>query len=366
MSLLLHIVAGGLLAKAAEKLQDESILLLIRDADMVSIEVRYHRSCYKEYTNRVLLQEVNKKSYDKCDSLFGETFVKFCEDVVEQRLIHNREFMRLTTLRALFMAYANDDSDVRTFYLKQKLMSIYPQIKFLKPSTRCKSEIVLMEGNEGALADKFQSVSEDESSDDETDTEVCATAVKNTVDVDHVGTRTAYLSALNIRRLLSDIRGCKDIWPPTAADFQQSAVEGMIPPALYNMLAWIVGASDEVCHEGFVATPEACHLKLLSIAQDIIYLSSKGRISTPKHMALGMTLRHWTGSSTVIDLLNGLGHSVSHSAVLEHDTALATMQLNKHDILPAGWCNRLKAYEILYWAIFILPFFPSVAVMKLF
>ena len=85
----MHIVLGGLLKKTAEKLQDESILLVIRDADMVSIEVRYNRSCYKEYTNRVLLQEANKKSYDNCDSLFGETFVKFCKDVVEERLILN-------------------------------------------------------------------------------------------------------------------------------------------------------------------------------------------------------------------------------------------------------------------------------------
>ena len=41
---------GGLLLEAAKALQDESILAKIRGQDLVAIEVRYHRSCYKDYT----------------------------------------------------------------------------------------------------------------------------------------------------------------------------------------------------------------------------------------------------------------------------------------------------------------------------
>ena len=35
---------------------------------------------------------------------------------------------------------------------------------------------------------------------------------------------------------------------------------------------------------------------------------------TPKQYALGMTVRHLSGSSTLIGLLNGLGHLMSHPA----------------------------------------------------
>ena len=41
----------------------------------------------------------------------------------------------------------------------------------------------------------------------------------------------------------------------------------------------------------------------------------------PKHVVLGLTMRHMTESSCIIGILNGLGNSVSHSVVLEHDTA---------------------------------------------
>ena len=61
----------------------------------------------------------------------------------------------------------------------------------------------------------------------------------------------------------------------------------------------------------------------------------------PKHVAIGMTMRHMTGSSNILGILNGLGHSSSHSTVLEHDTALATKQLERKTIVPEGFAKRV-------------------------
>ena len=47
----------------------------------------------------------------------------------------------------------------------------------------------------------------------------------------------------------------------------------------------------------------------------------------PKYVLLCLTMRHMTVSSCIIGILKGLEHSVSHLAVLEHDTALANKQL---------------------------------------
>ncbi|GBM52171.1 hypothetical protein AVEN_97615-1 [Araneus ventricosus] len=59
----------------------------------------------------------------------------------------------------------------------------------------------------------------------------------------------------------------------------------------------------------------------------------KSRKQTPKHLSLAIAVRHATGSARIINILNGLGHSISHSAVLEYDTELAEMQLNCVDCL---------------------------------
>ena len=48
-----------------------------------------------------------------------------------------------------------------------------------------------------------------------------------------------------------------------------------------------------------------------------IYISTKGRKTRPRQVALGLTMRHMIGSPSSIGILYGLGHLVSHSAVLE-------------------------------------------------
>ncbi|GBN57516.1 hypothetical protein AVEN_9715-1 [Araneus ventricosus] len=49
-----------------------------------------------------------------------------------------------------------------------------------------------------------------------------------------------------------------------------------------------------------------------------------------------MAVRHVTRSARIINILNGLGHCISHSAVLKYDTELAEMQLNSVDCFPVG------------------------------
>jgi len=78
-----------------------------------------------------------------------------------------------------------------------------------------------------------------------------------------------------------------------------------------------------------------------------MYLEAKGRILLPNHMSLAMAVRHLTGSAKLIGLLNGFGHCVSNSAGLEHDTALAKIQLAQGlSIFSAGTWDT---YTTLVW-----------------
>ena len=61
-----------------------------------------------------------------------------------------------------------------------------------------------------------------------------------------------------------------------------------------------------------------------SLCHDICYNLTNGQWKTPKHLLLGLSLRHITGSSKVVTFLDRLGHSVSHSTLLELETAIAT------------------------------------------
>ena len=72
----------------------------------------------------------------------------------------------------------------------------------------------------------------------------------------------------------------------------------------------------------------------MSLCQDIIYISSKGKIQTPKHLSLAMAVCQITGSAKAIKLLNGFGHCVFYSSVLALDTAFATANLSNPSLVP--------------------------------
>ena len=55
-----------------------------------------------------------------------------------------------------------------------------------------------------------------------------------------------------------------------------------------------------------------------------------------KSLCVGMAVRQITGSYELTRILNGFGNSVSHSAVLSFDTALASQTLGSNVVIPEG------------------------------
>ena len=106
-------------------------------------------------------------------------------------------------------------------------------------------------------------------------------------------------------------------------------------------MAHITGLATEPVFDEYVDTEnESLEKQLVSVCQDIVCLSSMGEKPTPKHVALAMTVRHWTGSAKVTDLLNGLGHSVSSSYVLQDNTALANKLLERKTLTPESFDKK--------------------------
>ena len=140
----------------------------------------------------------------------------------------------------------------------------------------------------------------------------------------------SFLTAMKLRSVIKNIKP-NISWPPFSDDLTMKTAEKIIPPCLYNFIAWTVGASDDPCLDKCVSVLPDTHCKILAISQDIVYLQSKGRKQMPKHMSLAMTVRHLSGSAQLIGLLNGFGYSVSSSVVLNHDTAIANQEMRRGD-----------------------------------
>ena len=66
----------------------------------------------------------------------------------------------------------------------------------------------------------------------------------------------------------------------------------------------------------------------------MIYNSSKGKTQTPKFLALSIAARQMSGCSSLINVLNGLGHSVPLSSTMAYDTAIAKVNIDTSTIIP--------------------------------
>ena len=65
------------------------------------------------------------------------------------------------------------------------------------------------------------------------------------------------------------------------------------------------------------------HKCVLSIALDMMFGVSKGKILAPKHMGLGLSIHQATQSKGLVNLLNAAGHCVSYDMIRRMDTSIA-------------------------------------------
>lgn len=140
-------LSGGQLVKAAEIRNDEKLLLKIRGKDLVALEVCYHRSCYLCYS-RIVKPKVESDVHLK--QSYVVSYVKFCQNVIERRIIRGQKILRLTKLLKLFVKTIKEvegleAANYKSANLKRRLKESYPVLCFSRPSRQYESEIVFIE-----------------------------------------------------------------------------------------------------------------------------------------------------------------------------------------------------------------------------
>lgn len=334
---------GGLLRKAAEIKNDEKILVQIRGKDCVAVEVRYHKVCYSNYT-RFLTKRLVQET-ERCTPQYEKSFDIFCEKVIDTEVINERQIKYMKDLLQKFIFIAQktenvDASKYRAFKLKQRLIKRYPQLVFCTPTKRNVSEIVYVENldsselvEEHMLHKNDEDCNEVDSSDDEDYVEDDNS--RSTPEVNEL--HLLYNAALILRKKIKEIPQLNLPWPPLASDLTQDNIKKVVPCELFNVLSWVCGFSSEATLSEYVPIDSKKSAKLSSIIQDIVNLSTGGRNPTPKSIALAMAIRQMTGSASVITLISGLGHCMSHSFVLSHETALAQLNMSNDSAIPPGF-----------------------------
>ena len=341
-------------------------------------------SCYRRYT-RYLYNP--KREEEGGINPYQAGYTEFCKTVVNERLLRNREVLRLSRLNEIFKTIVRekeglDISAYKAFSLKARLQKSHPFLKFLRSAT---NDFVYVEDltADEVIQDEARQPPSDSSEDDATDAHLgpqhrddpartglfiicilgynsyqtvlqtflyftdCTCISSDKLSSFSTDTRQLYHAALSLKEIIE--ANCKITpklpWPPTAQDLKMDTASNVVPNELYNFITWTAGITNEFTTDGLrVNVSVENNQKILSTCQDVMNLTMRGRWLMPKHSSLAMAVRHMTGSAQLIGILNGLGHCSSNTQVLEHDTALAELQLLRGDAyIPSNITAQFQA-----------------------
>ena len=173
----------------------------------------------------------------------SEPYTKFCNEVIEQRIIKGGEIVRISRLADIYSEYyreAIDDASVCTISsgnLKCKLKKSHPDLIYFSLKEVANCELVCSGCSTNAM-----SVDTVTSSDEST----CADSSYDPVplvDVTNNEKRDLFLSSQVLKNAIDDAPKLSVPNPPLAQDLQLDSAEKIIPNQLFNFLAWVTALS---------------------------------------------------------------------------------------------------------------------------
>ena len=121
--------------------------------------------------------------------------------------------------------------------------------------------------------------------------------------------------------------------------------EELIKDEIYSFLYWILSSNsptdnDLIDKSSIRESNNSLHRYIMSLGQDLVYMSSRGKTRTPKHVGPSV-MCHLTQSKEVIQLLNRNGQGVSYDEEVQAiDTTWALQQINENHIVLPSNMNR--------------------------
>ena len=298
---------------AAEIRNDENMLLKIHGIDLIAAEAKYHKVCRSKYVSKSNIQYQERKEDNSEGDLYTKAFEKMVVDI--QSDIAAGKGYDMTSLLSWYQSLLLEcgieaGKSYRSERPKNRLkLHFENNIVFHKQPDPSKPEIVY--SSKISLQDVINNASSMsvESRRAEGDFKAAET------DSGQEQTVTLYHASQIIK---SDIKNCDGIkvQPLDKEDLCLNKAK----EACIHFCAREIQGDDSAVPK---CLNEADERRIIMIAQDIVHSATHGRVKTPKHVALGMSVRNITGSKQVITLLNRMSHCSSYDEIEAVATGLA-------------------------------------------
>ena len=126
-----------------------------------------------------------------------------------------------------------------------------------------------------------------------------------------------YRAAKRIKSEITDCRGIS-IRPPSVEDSSLTKEKFLNPDSLYWLLRWVIAKPEKGDDDDF-SSPECSNSsderRILTLAQDGVHCATHARANVPKHVALGIAVRHTKRSKQLINMFSRKGPCSSYDDV---------------------------------------------------
>ncbi|CAB4004680.1 Hypothetical predicted protein [Paramuricea clavata] len=264
----------------------------------------------------------------------------FCKIVIKERLEVNCEILRLTKLQQLLLKHIQLEErvhleNIRSDMLRVRLQRDFEQLVFHIPSRRNESTIVYCQNvTAGDIAQQYLPTSQVSSVEDESDENDSSEVLENEIRSSRIDRhqtsqegssentfKELFMSGVYLKNKINNVQPEQSKWPPRSKDLIKT---NMVPVELFNHIAHITGAvSDD---EYTNVTNDRC-----------VDIAEKQKADPPKSLALGLTVRHMTGSTHLLQILAKFGHCASSDTILSYETALAKYRVSQAGKVPEGF-----------------------------
>ena len=295
--------------KAAEKKEDFELLGRIASSDLFACKAKYHPRCRKNYLKDPERgKSHNIESTEEQEALeraHQYAFECVCEFITEN-IIVRQNVVNLTTLRQMYCSYLDETPYSNTEYRSCKLKTkIEKHLEFQGVIGFCP----IKDGHSSFLV--FNTKMD----------------IQKAMESSYkLGQKEKIMESAELLRndVVNSFSEVDEMtWPITVKDLDYTSI---LPTTLEKFLSNLLSGKKD-------PSSSTCRL-VNSIGQDICRAVTCGKWRLPKHITIGMALRHMFRSADLITILNRLGHCENYSFLLELETALATSVDNTQSIVP--------------------------------
>ena len=278
----------------------------MQNHDLIAAEAHYHVTCYKLFTRvrpgKPMSIEKDEQEDEYCikEALSLEKLFHY----IRNEVIAKEQVTTLVDLTSKLVQFLREAGlqqilDSTKKHLKRKLVSEFRSAISMFPNERGRIIFLPVNVSASKLASEIVELKQE---------------LKQYRIESEKSSKIAKYAALLLRSEAKSFQSPL-AWPPLVSQLQSN--DFPLPRHLNMFVTTLLGINEE----------KVCTPRTASLGQDILYMVSKGKCMTPKHVLLPFTVKSLTGNVEVVRILNRLGHRVSYSKTLEIDTAFALLKL---------------------------------------